>query len=141
MADEETLTQTFELVKKVRKRFSDLHRSSIQKYGLSLSQFCILKQLWDVDEKALKDLAEECHISRSTATGVVDTLEEKSLVTRKTNPDDRRSIFVKLTEKGKSLRQMTPSQELIVQKQKLRAEEVKTLNQLLSKLFDSLCSI
>jgi DNA-binding MarR family transcriptional regulator len=140
MADEDTLTQTFELVKKVRKRFSDLHRSSIQKYGLSLSQFCILKQLWDVDEKALKDLAEECHISRSTATGVVDTLEEKNLVTRKTNPDDRRSIFVKLTEKGKSLRQMTSSQEQLVQKQKLQAEEVRTLNQLLAKLFDSLCS-
>ncbi len=140
MADEDTLTQTFELVKKVRKRFSDLHRSSIQKYGLSLSQFCILKQLWDVDEKALKDLAEECHISRSTATGVVDTLEEKNLVTRKTNPDDRRSIFVKLTEKGKMLRQMTSSQEQLVQKQKLQAEEVRTLNQLLAKLFDSLCS-
>ena len=141
MADEDTLTQTFDLVKKVRKRVSDLHRSLIQKYGLSLSQYCILKQLWDVDEKAFKDLAEGCHISRSTATGVVDTLEEKGFVARKTNPEDRRSIFVTLTEKGKFIRQMTPSQESIVQKHKMQTEDVRTLNTLLAKLFESLDSV
>ncbi|OLS12543.1 MAG: MarR family transcriptional regulator [Promethearchaeota archaeon CR_4] len=141
MAEEDTLTETFDLLKKVRKRVSDLHRSLIQKYGLSLSQYCILKQLWDVDEKAFKDLAECCHISRSTATGVVDTLEEKALVSRKTNPEDRRSIFVKLTDKGKSIRQVTPSQDAIVPKHKMQGEEIRTLNNLLAKLFKSLESV
>jgi len=138
MAEEDTFTQTLDLAKKVIKKFSDLHRSLIQKYGLSLSQYCILKQLWAVDEKVFKDLAEDCHISRSTATGVVDTLEEKDLVTRETNPEDRRSIFVKLTEKGKAIKQMAPPQASVPQKRRMQAEDVKMLNRLLMELFECL---
>lgn len=36
----------------------------------------------------------------STLTNVVDRLEQKRLVRRESNPDDRRSILVQLTESG-----------------------------------------
>ena len=36
----------------------------------------------------------------STATSVLDRLEKRGLITRRLNPDDRRSFLIELTEEG-----------------------------------------
>jgi DNA-binding MarR family transcriptional regulator len=73
-------------------------------------------------------------------TGIVDTLENKGLVTREPNPDDRRSLLVKLTEKGRSLQASTPTLDKIFRSccVGLEAGEVRQLSQLLRKLNESL---
>ena len=75
-----------------------------------------------------------------TMTGIVDTLEKKGLVTRQPNPEDRRSLLVALTEKGKALEDSTPDLEIIYAKccVGLSAEEFRQLGLLLEKLDQSL---
>ena len=49
----------------------------------------------------LSDLAALEHVSAPTATRLVASLEERGLVRRQDNPDDRRSIFLAVTPAGR----------------------------------------
>ncbi len=48
----------------------------------------------------LSDLSERLHIAPRSATEVVDALESRGLVNRRTDPGDRRATLVRLTEHG-----------------------------------------
>jgi DNA-binding MarR family transcriptional regulator len=136
------IIDVFELINKLNKKYEKLQRDNIQKLELTPTQHFILRELWSVDGQQFKDLAEKCSCSRSTITGVVDTMEKKELVSRELNPDDRRSLFVKLTEKGKTLKKETPPLESIVNGccPGINQEEIVKLGELLQKLLNALVS-
>jgi DNA-binding MarR family transcriptional regulator len=50
-----------------------------------------------------KELAEHLRIAPRSATEVVDALEAKGLVSRSTDPTDRRATLVALTDRGREL--------------------------------------
>lgn len=99
-----SIVDVFELINILNKKYEKLQRDNIQELELTPTQHLILRQLWEADGQQFKDLAEICNCSRSTITGVIDTMEKKKLVTRELHPSDRRSLLVKLTEKGKALK-------------------------------------
>lgn len=51
----------------------------------------------------LGDLAENLHITPRSVTEVVDTLEERDLVRRAPDPEDRRATLVSLTPHGEAV--------------------------------------
>ena len=53
----------------------------------------------------MSELASTLDVSMSSATGLVDRLVEKDLVSRWPDPDDRRSVLCSLTEQGMELGQ------------------------------------
>jgi DNA-binding MarR family transcriptional regulator len=73
-------------------------------YGaLTVSQSYCLRLLFFHGPKTMGELAADLDVRLSTMTGVVDQLEERHLVERVDHPDDRRSLRVKLTAKGRKL--------------------------------------
>lgn len=96
-------------------------------------------ELWKSDGKQFKDLASACCCSPSTITGIIDTMEKNDLVYRENHPNDRRSLLVKLTEKGKKIRNSTPPIKIILTNccEGFTTEEVDRLTHLLNKLSDS----
>jgi MarR family 2-MHQ and catechol resistance regulon transcriptional repressor len=73
-------------------------------YGaLTVSQSYCLRILYFQGPRAMGELAADLDVRLSTMTGVIDQLEEKGLVERVDHPDDRRSLHVKLTAKGRTL--------------------------------------
>jgi DNA-binding MarR family transcriptional regulator len=50
-----------------------------------------------------KELGERTLITKGTLTGVIDRLEQKGLVERARNCDDKRSFLVRLTAEGDTL--------------------------------------
>ena len=136
----ETFNEFFELVYKINKRIEKMQRETVQDSNLTPAQYLILRQLWERDGKQFKELAENCSCSRSTITGVVDTMENNELVKRVPNPKDRRSQLVKLTKKGKELKELTPQMDGLVNNccQGLDEFDIKLLGGLLKKLYDSL---
>ena len=136
----EDTADVFELISKINKKYEKLQRKNIQELNLTPTQHFILRELWISDERQFKELADSCDCTRSTITGVVDTMEEHSLVTREKNPNDRRSTLVKLTEKGKELKNATPPIESMVNGccPEINQEEIETLGKLLQKLLNSL---
>ena len=136
----ENTADVFELISKINKKYEKLQRKNIQELNLTPTQHYILRELWMSDGRQFKELAESCDCTRSTITGVVDTMEENKLVIRENNPIDRRSTLVKLTEKGKKLKNATPPIESMVNGccPEINQEEIETLGTLLQKLLNSL---
>ncbi len=102
-------SEIYKLNNRINKKFEKLQRKIIQKENLTTAQYSILQQLWKNDGIKFKQLAEACCCSQSTITGIVDTMEKKDVVIRKMNPEDRRSVLVMLTDKGKKLEKETPN--------------------------------
>jgi DNA-binding MarR family transcriptional regulator len=73
-------------------------------YGtLTVSQSYCLRSLYFYGPQTMSELATELQVQLSTMTGIIDQLEAKRLVRRSAHPEDRRSLQVGLTPKGKKL--------------------------------------
>jgi DNA-binding MarR family transcriptional regulator len=68
--------------------------------GISMTHFHVLTLLRHHDAMPMGRLAEILDASMSSATGVIDRMEEKGLVERVRVPDDRRVVLVRPTQAG-----------------------------------------
>ena len=138
----EGVTDVLELIHGINKKFEKMQRREITKTNedITTAQYLLLRQLWEKDGLQFKELAIACNCSRSTVTGVVDTMEKKGLVKRVAHPKDRRSILVKLTKKGRQLQESTPSLKSMTNNccQGIEKPELDHLKFLLNKLSTSL---
>lgn len=134
------VSDIFTLLDQVARKLREIQRLTVSEVDLTPPQFQTLRLLWEHDGQPFKDLADANGCTRPTMTGIVDTLEKNGLVTRQPNPDDRRSLLVTLTEKGKSLEGSTPDLDRIYAKccVGLSAVEFQQLGLLLEKLDQSL---
>jgi DNA-binding MarR family transcriptional regulator len=135
-----SMPEIFQLIELVNKKLKQIQRETIRSFDLTPPQYFALTLLWEQDERPLKELAAASHTSRATITGIIDTLESKALVTRVPNPDDRRSLLVRLTEQGRALEHTTPTLDRIFASccAGLEPGEALELSNLLKKLNTSL---
>ncbi len=89
---------------KVSRQMTRVYRARLTQYGLSQPQFFLLIALYEEDGILITRLAEKVALDKSTLTGILDRLERDGFVTRLANPDDRRTLYVRLTERARSLR-------------------------------------
>ncbi len=80
-----------------------LSRENIESFGLTEPQFGVLEVLGHLGPITLGQLSKKRLVSGGNITCVVDNLEKEGLVARIPSPDDRRSIVVSLTDKGREL--------------------------------------
>ncbi|WP_157722351.1 MarR family transcriptional regulator [Vibrio anguillarum] len=89
--------------RKLTNYINDLQRTELKHHRISLNEFTILDVLQQHSTKEdLKpsELAYYTGVTTGTITGRLDSLERKELTLRYSDPVDRRSIRVQLTEKG-----------------------------------------
>lgn len=95
---EELVGLLFRLTGELRQRFTE--RSA--HFDLSFAQAMALREL---DEPLpMRDLADRLCCDASNVTGIVDRLESRGLVERRTASDDRRVKNLVLTDAGRALR-------------------------------------
>ena len=78
-----------------KKLEDDLH-----KVGLTLPQFYVLATIGYAGGLPFGEIGAKMMVTVSNLTGIVDRLEEKKLVLRRRDEEDRRVIRVVLTDKG-----------------------------------------
>jgi DNA-binding MarR family transcriptional regulator len=111
---------------------------NFKRHGITPAGFNVLMIL-DGSEEPLcpNEIGARRLVTRGTVTGVVDSLEERGLVARRRHPDDRRSLLIELTAKGRRLlKDLLPDHraaELRVLGS-LSDREVATLAKLLAKV-------
>jgi DNA-binding MarR family transcriptional regulator len=69
--------------------------------GLSPSQWAALASVEESESLRIGDLAEREGVSAPTATRLVASLEDAGLLSRTTDPADRRTAYIALTDAGR----------------------------------------
>ena len=82
-------------------------QDSLEELGLTSPQFYVLATLGYAGGLPFGEIGEKMMVTVSNLTGIVDRLEEKGLVARERDSDDRRVVRVKLTERGAKLYKST----------------------------------
>jgi MarR family transcriptional regulator, 2-MHQ and catechol-resistance regulon repressor len=75
----------------------------LEKAGLTPPQFYVLATIGYAGGLPFGEIGHKMMVTVSNLTGIVDRLEEKKLVVRKRDENDRRVVHVLLTDKGAKL--------------------------------------
>lgn len=76
------------------------YASDLARDGISAAQVSVLMKLRLYGDLSISGLATILGLGMPNVTGIVDRLEERGLVERRRDPDDRRIVHVSLTEAG-----------------------------------------
>jgi DNA-binding MarR family transcriptional regulator len=121
-------------------RINRMHSETLDQLGLTRSDWQVLTALrWSGQPYRRKAgwLARHAELTSGAMTSRLDALEKEGLVRRLRDPDDRRSVLVELTDKGRRKHEQTLG--IQAQKEALLAEalserEKETLNALLRRV-------
>lgn len=75
-------------------------RELLRRRNLTAPQLATLRQLRRAGPMSAGDLARGISVSQATVTGIVDRLEQRALVTRVRDAEDRRRVVIGLTEEA-----------------------------------------
>lgn len=97
--EEESLHEVFWAVSR---RMREQTKREMEPWGIAPSQGRALAVLLNGGSMRPGALAEKLRIAPRSATEVVDDLQERGLVSRHPDPDDRRATLVALTDHGRT---------------------------------------
>lgn len=79
------------------------YKPHLDKYDLTYTQYLTLLVLWQEDHLHLNELSEKLYLDSGTMTPMINRLEKKGLIIKTKSEVDKRSVFINVSEKGRSL--------------------------------------
>jgi DNA-binding MarR family transcriptional regulator len=96
------------LLKHVQLRYFELSAAALGPLAVNGREAAVLRAVDDTRPLSQGEIARKMDVDRTTMVALIDDLQEKGLVRRRQDPDDRRRNVVELTEKGRdTLRRAT----------------------------------
>jgi len=126
---------------RVTDRLQRLESDNLARYNLTQAQFGVLAHLSANDGISQQKLSEGLFVTKGNVCGLIDRLEERGLVVRESDPEDRRSNRLVLTLQGRELiEQVIPLNEQFISDYMsvLSQDEQETLRSLLRRLDKSM---
>jgi len=80
-----------------------LTKAAAREVGLTGPQLTVIKLLDTFGDLSLSSLSERIRAQNSTVTGIIDRMEREGLVSRERSTTDRRVVFIRLSDKGKTM--------------------------------------
>jgi len=91
-------------------RATDLHSRHLSKtVGLTAPQLLLLQTVRREVEVPIGDIARSMSLSQATVTTIVDRLEARALLKRQRSQQDKRKVYVSLTEEGRRILDNAPT--------------------------------
>ena len=110
MADSLTLDDEIIIaIRRISQAVEGYSRFLWQEYGLTSPQLGALRELEKSPLATPGYLAEKLHVSPQTVAGILKRLEQRGLITRTRDENDRRSFSLQLSEEGRRLSNEAPS--------------------------------
>lgn len=81
-------------------RAMDVYSKQLQKSGITSSQLAVLRALAAQGPMTANRLSRAVELSQGTVTTVLDRLDRKGLIQRSRREDDKRQVWLNLTEAG-----------------------------------------
>lgn len=90
-------------------RATDLHsKQLVKQVGLTAPQLLIMQTLNQEGSMTAGELAERVSLSQATVTTILDRLQARDMISRERSEQDRRRVFVLLTDEGREKIQNAP---------------------------------
>lgn len=109
----------------------------IRQHGLNRTEFGVLELLYHKGPQPLQQIGGKVLMSSGNITYVVDKLEKKGLVMRRTSKEDRRLIYAEVTDAGcQFIEKVFPAHTTVIEQASagLTTEEKRVASELLKKL-------
>lgn len=84
--------------------FNRVLHDLIEAHGVAIGHWYFLRELWVEDGLTQRELSRRAGIMEPTTAAAVTAMEDKGLISRERNPDDRRKVNIYLTDNGRALR-------------------------------------
>jgi DNA-binding MarR family transcriptional regulator len=129
------------LVKRTQQLMQERIEGLFADQGFTLQQWVVMMHIRDGLAITVADLCRELHHDSGAMTRLIDQLEERKLIERRRNPQDRRVIELSLTDSGKDVIAKLigiVTDALNVTLDGFTRDEVKMLKSLLLKLIGRL---
>jgi MarR family transcriptional regulator, organic hydroperoxide resistance regulator len=95
-------------------------QEQLDPFGLTPFHWVILCCLWQEDGLAISSLSEQLQQVGGTLTGVLNRMEDRGLVLRQQDAQDRRICRIWLTDSGRSLQDTLPPIALTLREQTMK---------------------
>ncbi len=133
-------------IRMINNKFREIVDRNLQTYDLTLAQLDVLSYLKFSKERDIhqRQIEKWFRLKNPTVTGLLNRLEEKGFIIRRTNLDDRRYRLIVLTEKGERLLEQLWGEAQKLEERVyhcLSVEEQKQLMGFLGRVLNSLSEI
>jgi DNA-binding MarR family transcriptional regulator len=109
----------------------------LEPFGLTGAQFAVLKNVADGVAETAADLCRTMHYDTGSMTRMLDRLEEKAVLRRERCTEDRRVVYLRITDTGNELLPQLRAAAVHVLSRHLagfNSEEVESLKQYLVRM-------
>lgn len=128
------------LVNRVRVELIDALDRELAQFDITAAQLIVLASVANREADSPAGLCKNISYDPGAMTRMIDRLEQKGLVRRNPNPDDRRATNLEITTAGRALYPQLLAAKETVQAQFLRGfseREVAGLEQLLNRMLEN----
>lgn len=136
LADDAVLGSTGYLLLKAGIHIGNEIEQAMRDLGLSMRDLLVLSFAAVLEGMSQQELSERLGLDPTLVVGLVDGLEERDLVRREKDPDDRRRNMVVLTDEGRRLRSRAIESTTVLQDEYLAPLSDDQRVVLRSMLFD-----
>lgn len=77
----------------------------LDKHQLTYTSYITLMSLWEKDNVTVKQLGEQLYLDSGTLTPLLKKMENQGFITRERSKEDERTVYIKLTEEGRALKE------------------------------------
>lgn len=108
-----------------------------ERFGLSIPAWRVVATLGQYEYRTARDIAAHGVMHKSTVSRAVSALEQRGLIVRRPNEDDRREELLELTEEGREIYEALAPEALAFEERfvsVLTEEEQETLVSLIDRL-------
>ena len=118
-----------------------VYKPMLDRLGITYPQYLVLHALWEEDGRTIGAIAERLALESSTVTPLVKRMEAAGLMTRTRNPADERQVQVRLSERGRALREDCGCLgETLVARSGMTLDQLDQLNRQVQAMRDALAA-
>lgn len=123
------------------------YQEDLDALGITYPQYLVMMVMWEYEELSVIEIGEKLILNTNTVTPLLKRMETMDLITRIQSETDHRKVMIKLTDKGKNMKEAAAGiplnllEKLKLDPEKINAEETKQLKSQLNQLIVLLSNI
>ena len=116
-----------------------VYKPLLDHFGITYPQYLVLHALWERDGVSVGAIAGRLFLESSTVTPLLKRLEAAGFVTRARSAEDEREVTVRLTARGRALRERSGRlSEALTRRSGMSAADLGALNRQVRSLREAL---